>query len=159
MPEDQSAAHKRTIDVGAAIVAALTAVVAGAALWESRDFSPLGSIFPRTIAIGLLLGSLAALARSLLGWGSRTHGIPRDGLLRSALLVSTMVLWIALLEPVGFIASSVVAFFALALIADREPVTVRRVLLFAVASVVVVVAFYLVFVQALKVQLPHGALI
>jgi len=119
----------------------------------------LGSIFPRTIGIGLLLGSLAALVRALAGWGTHSRGIPRDGLLRSGLLVSTMVLWIALLEPAGFIASSVVAFFALALIADREPATVRRVLLFGAASLVVVVAFYLVFVQALKVQLPHGVLI
>jgi len=159
MPENPGAAPKRPIDVGAAIVAAMTAVIAGAALWESRDFSALGSIFPRTIGIALLLTGVAALVRALAGRGTPSRGIARDGLLRSALLVSTMVLWIALLERVGFIASSVVAFFALALIADREPTTVRRVLVFAVASVVVVVVFYLVFVRALKVQLPHGALI
>lgn len=158
MLRNQEIARRRRVDVGAATIAILLAAVAALALWQSREFSALGSIFPRTIAIGLLLASLSALLRAFAGWGSLSRGVPRDGLWRSALLASTMVLWIALLEPLGFIVSSVLGFFALALIADREAVTMRRLILFAVVAVVVVVAFNLVFVHALKVQLPHGLL-
>lgn len=158
MPENPPGTPTGRIDIGAAVVAALAMVVAGAALWEAREFSPLGSIFPRTIGIALLITAFAAMLRALMGRSVLSKGVPRDGLLRSALLMLTMVLWIALLSHVGFIVTSVVAFFALAIIADREPATLRRLVAFAIVAVVVVVAFDLVFVRLLNVTLPGGML-
>lgn len=145
----------RRVDAGGAAVAALLLAIAFAALWQAREFSAFGSLFPRAIGIVLLVASGAALARALSG-RSPARNLSRHGLLRSALLMTTMILWIALLERAGFVASSSVGFLTLALIANRDPITVRRVATFAVLSLVIVVAFDLLFVQVLKVQLPRG---
>jgi len=159
MPEKPPAATRAHADVGAAVVAVVTTAIAAAALWQAHAFSPLGSIFPRTVGIALVLSSLAVLWRAATGRSTPSRGIPRDGLARSLLLVTTMVMWIALLTPVGFVVTSTVAFLALAIVADREPMTLRRLVAFALTAVVVVGLFDLVFERALNVNLPRGLLI
>ena len=148
-------AQKR-IDVGAVVIAALLFLTAAAALWESFQFSTLGSIFPRVIGSTLLLGSALAFVLGLLGRRPVSNGIPLDGVVRSILLILTILAWIALLEPLGFVVSGVVSFVALALIANRDPLTLRRVILYAIVALVVVNAFDLLFLRVLKVTLPRG---
>ncbi len=146
----------RRADIGAAIVAALLMAIAAGALWQSRELSPLGAIFPRTIGAALLVTGAVVLWRTLAGRAHPSRGLPRDGWMRGALMVVVMALWIALLERAGFAVAGVVAFFALAVITDREPSTPKRLLGFLVVALVVVIGFQLLFVQGLKVQLPAG---
>ncbi len=149
-------APSRRADGGAAVVAALLIAVAAAALWQSRELSPLGAIFPRTIGAAMLLAGGIVLWRALRGLAPETRGLPREGAVRGILMVGVTAAWIALLERAGFAVAGVVAFFLLALITDREPPTVRRLLGFIVVSLVVVIGFQLLFVHGLKVQLPAG---
>ena len=148
----------RRPDAGAAFVALLLMLVAVAALWQSREFSPLGAIFPRAIGSALLLAGAIVVWRSLRPTAPKSRGLPRDGWRRGVLLVVAMALWIGLLERAGFVVAGVVAFIALGLITERDPLTAMRLLRLGVAAVVVVVAFQLLFVQGLKVQLPSGSL-
>lgn len=148
----------RRIDAGAAAVAAVLMLVAVAALWESREFSAMGAIFPRTIGTALLVAGVVALWRALRGRAPMSRGIPRDGAMRSLLLMLVMVGWIAVLERVGFAVAGVVGFAALAAITEREPLTVARLARYLVVGALVVIGFQLMFVQGLKVQLPSGTL-
>ncbi len=145
-------------DAGAVAVAVLLMLVAVAALWESREFSAMGAIFPRTIGTALLVAGAVSLWRSLRGRAPMSRGIPRDGAMRSLLLVLVLVAWIAMLERVGFAVAGVVGFVALAAITEREPLTVARLARYLVVGVLVVIGFQLLFVQGLKVQLPPGTL-
>ncbi len=145
-------------DAGAAAIAALLMLVAVAALWQSREFSALGAIFPRTIGTALAVGSAVSLWRSLRGRAATSRGIPRDGAMRSLLLMLVMAGWIAALDRAGFAVSGVIGFVALAAITDREPLTVGRLVRYLLAAAVVVIGFQLLFVHGLKVQLPPGTL-
>lgn len=144
--------------MGALVVAAVLLLGAAGALWQSREFSALGAIFPRTISVALLVASLITLWRTVRGVAPSPRGLQRDGLLRGALLVAVISLWIALLEIAGFIAAGVVAYVALALVTERAALTWSRVLRFLVVAIAFVVAFQLIFVLGLKVQLPKGTL-
>ncbi len=146
-------------DPGAAAIAAFLAVVAALALWQTKDFTMFGSVFPRTIGAAMLLGSLGVMWRALRGRGKASAGLPRDGLARSALLILTMLLWIATLEYAGFLLASTIGFIALALIADRERLTLKRVLTFVVVGFVLVVAFQFLFQRVLGVRLPAGVVV
>ena len=46
----------------------------------------------------------------------------------------------------------------LALVANRDPLSPKRIVGYLVASVVIVLAFHFLFVDILKVQLPRGTM-
>jgi Tripartite tricarboxylate transporter TctB family len=146
------------IDTGAVVVSTLLLIVAAAALWESRQFSSFGAIFPRTIAAVQLVAGAIVLWRALRRRSAPTRGLRSDGLLRGLLLIAVMSIWIVLLERTGFVAAGVLAYVALALVTERERITFGRVLRFLAVAVVFVAGFQLLFVRVLKVQLPGGAL-
>jgi putative tricarboxylic transport membrane protein len=149
---------KQPADVGAAVVAAILALVALAALWGARNFSSMGSWFPNTISVILLGASLLAAWRSLRGRGRKDRSMARDGALRSGLLIVVLLAWILLLETTGFVVTSIAAFLVLALVANRDPLTPKRIAGYVIASAVIVLAFHFLFVDILKVQLPRGTL-
>jgi putative tricarboxylic transport membrane protein len=143
-------------DVGALVVTTILIGVGAIGLWQSREFSPLGAIFPRTICIVLMIAGGVTLWRTLRRRAPSSRGILNEGLVRGVLLIAVMSLWIALLERAGFVVAGVVAYVALALVTERAPPTWQRVLRFLLAAVILVVLFQLIFVMGLKVQLPRG---
>jgi len=145
-------------DTGTVVIATLLLILGAAALWESREFSALGSIFPRTIGIVLLIACMITLWRTLRGRTRPSRGLFPDGWVRGVLLMAVMSLWIALLEPVGFVVAGVVAYVLLALITEREPMTLWRFLRFVLVAAAFVIAFQVIFVHGLNVQLPTGTL-
>lgn len=147
---------KESVDRGAALVAALLAGVAILVLWQAREFTPFASIFPRAVGTALLICSLLALVRIVRGKARSSAAIPSDGLMRSGLLVLSLLLWVALLEGAGFALSSWVGFFALALIANREPLRASRLLTFAAVALICVLLLQLLFQRGLDVRLPAG---
>jgi hypothetical protein len=77
---------------------------------------------------------------------------------RSGLLIVVLLAWILLLETTGFVVTSIAAFLVLALVANRDPLTPKRIAGYVIASAVIVLAFHFLFVDILKVQLPRGTL-
>ncbi len=148
----------RRLDVGTLVAAAVLLLLALAALWQSREFSALGSIFPRAIGVVMVAASVIVLWRTLRRRAPPSRGFAREGLLRGLLLIAVISLWIVLLERAGFALAGVIAYVALALVTEREPLTWRRLLRFAVVAIAFVAAFQLVFVHLLKVQLPVGTI-
>lgn len=148
----------RRADRGTLVVTALLLALALAALWQSRDFSSLGAIFPRAIGAVLLLACVITLWRVLRGRTRPARGLLQEGVLRGVLLIVIIALWIALLEPAGFRVAGIVAYLLLALVTVREPLTIGRVARYLLVAIAFVVAFELLFVHALKVPLPAGTL-
>lgn len=148
----------RRLDVGTLVAAAVLLLLALAALWQSREFSALGSIFPRAIGVVMVAASVIVLWRTLRRRAPPSRGFAREGLLRGLLLIAVISLWIVLLEPAGFALAGVIAYVALALITEREPLTWWRAVRFLVVAIAFVLAFQLLFVHGLKVQLPTGSL-
>lgn len=149
-------AEDRQIDLPGSLVALAIAAVAALALWQAREFSAFGSIFPVVIGATLLLACLAIVVRGF------TIGAPTKaqfvfgaaGLWRSLALIAVMVVWALALEPAGFAVSSWVCFVGLALVADNRRPTLRRSALYAAVGLALVVGLQLLFGQLLNVRLP-----
>ncbi len=149
---------RRKSDVGAAVMAALIAAVAAVMLWETNEFSPFGSIFPRVAGSVMLLGSLLVLGRTLLGKGPGGAQRSSSGLLSSVALIVVMLIWILVLEWAGFALASWLGFVALAFIAGGERPSLRTAALYAVVGLVLVFGLQFLFQEVLGVRLAAGEL-
>lgn len=149
---------RRKSDVGAALMAALIAAVAAVMLWETKEFSQFGSIFPRVAGSVMLLGSLFVLARALLGKGPAGAQRSSSGLVSSVALILVMLVWILVLEWAGFALASWASFVALAFIAGGERPSLRKAALYAVVGLVLVFGLQFLFQEVLGVRLASGEL-
>lgn len=130
-------------------------VVGLAAIYAANDFSMLGSVFPKVISgLMIFLAGLYLVLAWLKPTPARTHEAG-SGLRRLGVMV-TMIVWSLLLEPIGFLPASVIAFAALLLVANFDRWTVRIVLIYAASGIVVLGALYSIFKFALQVPLPQG---
>ncbi len=144
-------------DRGGVAVALAALAVAGYVFWESREFSSLGSVFPRFVAGVLGLAALGLLIAALLGCERPAAREDGSGLRRGA-LAAVLIGWVALVPFAGFLASSLLGFFAVGMVARYEAWPPRRWLGFALATAAAVVSLYVLFTAALEVPLPAGAL-
>jgi hypothetical protein len=126
-----------------------------AAFWNTDDFSSLGSVFPRTIsALMIFLSGLYLVLSWLKPAGKRAQ--EGGSKIRRAAVIAIMVAWAFVLQPVGFLVSSVVAFVLLLVVAHYGSWTARVALFYAAAATLVVGILYLLFEVALQVPLPQG---
>ena len=140
-------------DTPGAIGSALMIAVGAAALVASRDYSMLGAVFPRTI--GGLMVAMGVLYLVLYAMGRTRRGAPAAGSnLRRAGVAAVMLGWAFALVPLGFLASSAIAFVLLLMLANHDRWTPRTVLLYGGAGALLLGGLYLLFKQALQVPLP-----
>lgn len=133
-------------------------LVGATALYHSREFSPLGAVFPRTIAVAMIVLSAVYIAVSMLRPKAPAAHRPGSAWRRIA-LVAVMVLWSVFLERIGFLTTSVTAFAALLVIANYDRWTPRMAVTYAGVAAVVLGGLYAVFRFGLQVPLPQGILI
>lgn len=146
----------RHIDLPSSLTALILAAIAAVAVWQAREFSTFGSIFPIVIGLTLLLTSLAVFIRGLrYGTPAKEHsGRSVSGMRNSLALIVVLIAWAMTLEWAGFALSSWFAFIALALLANGERPTLRRIVLYGVVGCIVIGTVYLLFQHLLKVRLP-----
>jgi hypothetical protein len=122
----------------------------------ARGFSPLASVFPIFIAglVGIFAVCLAVLA--LL---RRLPPLPAsDGSnLRRLALLGTLALWVALIPTIGFIASSIIGFVGVAIVAKYEAWSRRAWAGNILVAAIFVVLLALLFTQVLNVPLSKGS--
>lgn len=140
----------------ASIAACVIFIVIGiTAISAARDYSPLGSVFPRTISALLIF--LCGLYLVLAWLAPHPLPIQDEGSnIRRAAAAFIMVAWAFALAPVGFLLSSVVAFVMLLVITHYGNWTPRIALFYAVGTTVLIASLYLLFRVALQVPLPQG---
>ncbi|MDH5540595.1 MAG: tripartite tricarboxylate transporter TctB family protein [Rhizobacter sp.] len=133
----------------------LAVLVGVAALAYSGGFSPLGSVFPRTI--GGLMIVLALLYTGLALRRPQAATAPAGGsTLRRAGTAAVLLAWAFALQPLGFLFSSICGCIALLLLAQHDRWTPRTGLVYGLATMFVLGALYVLFRFVLKVPLPVG---
>lgn len=145
-------------DVGGVIVAAVLIGIACLVLWDTTTYVDLDSkVFPRTVAIVLILASLGYIVLWLLG---RTAPEPRTegSWPRRILLVLVMLASVLAMPLVGFLAASLAMFALLLVVAMYDPWTPYRVIVYPIVGVAVVLGFYYIFSELLLVPLPTASL-
>lgn len=138
-------------------LASVVMVFAFGALWFSKGMSVMGSIFPRSVAIMMLIFSIALLVRALVAH-PRLPAAERGNTGRRLGLVAVLLVWGLSLRWLGFIASSLLCAGALVWLAHYHAWTSRRVLAYALVLIAIIAFFYALFAVLLNVPLPVGDL-
>jgi putative tricarboxylic transport membrane protein len=145
-------------DVGGMVFAALFVLLGAYALWDTQDISPLGSVFPVTMASAMMLLSLLYIGVALARPGPARERDSGESTPRRVLLVVVLFAWVASMPWLGFALSGLGGFLLLAAVAHHDPWTPRRTLVYGLVGVAVVAGFQALFAIALKVPLPKSAL-
>lgn len=148
--------HKtRHLDPASTAACVIFIAIGIAAISMTKHFSPLGSVFPKTISALMIFLSILYLVLAWLNPRPVPSKQPGSNIRRAA-AAFIMVTWAFALEPVGFLLSSVVAFVLLLVLAHYGSWTPRVALSYAVGTTVLLASLYLLFKVALQVPLPQG---
>jgi len=138
------------------LMPALFMTVSVICLWQTRDMSQLGAVFPATIAVVILMAGVLRLVQLMLrgvqGNAQRTRGSTP----RRLLLVVAMVAWALAMPWIGFLTAGLTSFFLLMMIAQHGGWTSRRLLAHLAIGAILVAFFYGLFALLLHVPLPVG---
>lgn len=134
------------------------AAIAAVALWQAGSLNSEAAVFPRTIAIGMLvLCALAALETLL------TRRVVEDRSSGSALrrigVPASMAAGVALVPVLGFAAAGIVMAAGLMAAAEHDRRSLQSWGLLGLGIAVVIIAFTLGFRDLLSVPLPAGLLL
>lgn len=161
------ASLRKPHDLPGVIVAALFIGLGVVLIWQSGSLSPMGSVFPLTIAVAMIVFSTLLIARNVV-IGAREAPTaapdePDGGDLRRTIprmiaFYVAMVLWVAALPVVGFFVTSLVGFFVVMATAAHERMSPREAVLMVVAGSVIVAGFYIVMREVLMIPIPRGLL-
>lgn len=124
----------------------------------AADFEMLGAVFPRAIASLLMVLAGLYIVLALKRPSPRPAPVEGSRWRRLAMFV-VMLAWALLLEPLGFLTTSLACYAAALLIANYDRWTARMTLAYASVGLVILVGLYVLFSQILMVPLPRGALI
>ena len=148
-------------DIGGMVTAAVFILVAVIALWDTTNMADADSfVFPRTVAIAMVVFSIMLIAWNLIRPESGNGETSPAGAStpRRVGLVAAMLVSAALMPWLGFLISGFAAFVAIMLIAMYDPWTPYRSIVYALVCVAFVLGFYLLFAKLLLVPLPVGTL-
>ena len=141
------------------IAGSLLAIASGAlAIWHAKEFSPLGAVFPRTIAALMIVFSAVYIAVAILR-PEQPRAMPAGSTGRRLAVSGVLLAWSFLLEPVGFLATSVASYAAILVIANYDRWTPRMALSYALTGAAVLGSLYAIFRFGLQVPLPEGLLL
>lgn len=147
-------------DVGGMLMAVVFILLAVGALWDTTNMADADSfVFPRAIAIAMILFSLALivwnLVRPSMGNGETVEGASTP---RRVGLVAAMLIGTALMPYIGFVLSGLGVFAAIVVFAMYDPWTRLRFIVYPLTGIGIVLGFYAIFAKVLLVPLPTGLL-
>ncbi len=141
------------------LIACMVFLLLGAVIWwVSADYSPLGSVFPRTIATLMMLLSVLYIilrARKSVPVQAEAGG----SVLRRASMFAIMLLWALAFTHIGFLVTSLICFALVLVVANYDRWTLRSMAVYAVSGVVIIGVLYVLFKEILQVPLPAGMLL
>jgi putative tricarboxylic transport membrane protein len=148
----------RTTDLRGIGACALLMALAWGVFSAAAEFEMLGAVFPRAVASLLMV--LAGLYIVL----ALRRPAPRPAALtgsrgRRLAMFGVLLAWALLLEPLGFLTTSLACYAAALLIANFDRWTPRMTLAYGGVGLVILVGLYLLFSQVLMVPLPRGLML
>ncbi len=141
-------------DLGSLAVSLVFVAIGFVVLYDTTGYADMDSkIFPRAAAIVLILTAGASCVTWLLR-PAAVWGLGGGNWWRRILLVGAMLLAALLMPRLGFLPSGILVFAGGLVAGMDERWDARHLLLYALSSAVIVVAFYALFKYALYVPLP-----
>jgi hypothetical protein len=145
--------------IGSVVIAALLLICGAVVLWETTTYFDFDSaIFPRTVASLLVALCLIHILLWLMGLAAPSESAEPGSSPRRIGLVLLMLAGAFAMPWLGFILSALATFGCLTLLAMYEPWTRLRVIVYPLVGIAVVLGFYLLFGEILRVPLPVGSL-
>ena len=137
-----------------ALVSMLAVGLGTLAILQTTDMPELGRVFPLTAGLVAITAGLGVIAQIVLGPSNASQDASAVDFVRAGLLSVTLLIWALALNPLGFVPACAIAVVIVAVIARREPMSVRSIVFHAIAGVVLVVGFSLLLSEVLNVRLP-----
>jgi hypothetical protein len=146
-------------DLPGTLIAAAFILIGALGWWDTTDMSdPDSYVFPRTVIALMIAFSLLLILRNLLYGGGRHHLSMAGSWPRRLGLVAVMLLGALAMPLVGFLPSGIAVFLAIMLLAMYDPWNGYRRLVFPLVGLAIVVGFFVLFSEVLRVPLPVGSL-
>ena len=141
-------------DIGGVVIAVLLVLVGAVTLVDTADYLDTDSVvFPRAAAIMLIVCSVLVAVVSFVR-GDVASGFGTGHWWRRLLLVGGMIVTCLLMPFVSFLPAVIVSFITALIAATHERLSAIRAVSYVLASVVIVLGFYVLFRYGLKVPLP-----
>ena len=144
-------AKLRNTNIASSIVVIFITIV----FWLQRSYTTsLVNIFPDFVLVVLDLLAIILCVRGLKGYEDNEAPFANVKFSRLTVAVALLAIWMLLLQPLGFIPSSIVLFLAMTLFLRGRPIRKRMIITDAAISVVLVVVTYVIFARLLSIPLP-----
>jgi len=139
-------------------IAAIVFILGALVFWsDTGQMQYNGYIFPRLIIIMLIVFSAFMLVQtSSKKEEKKEETAPGDNLKYMSVAVILVLVWIALLNVLGFIVSSVLSLTILTTILEHHATELRRVAFTTSVYIALLVVFWYIFHKLLLVPLPTG---
>lgn len=111
-------------------------------------------VFPRAVIIALVVFSLLGILKDIVKPSDQQRAPLSGNAWRSVFLVVTMLVSILLIPLIGFLLALQITFVLLMVVAMYERWTTKRLMLYPLMAVVVVLSLYLLFSEVFLVQFP-----
>jgi len=139
-------------DWGGLAVAAACIALGGWVLYVAEGYTPFAAVFPRTVAIVMILASLGWIVMVAVGAGRRAEGVG-GSLWRPLVLIGVAAGWALLISVLGFLGAGVVGFIGAMVVAKFHPWSGRAWLGHVALAALVTGGAYALFAFGLKVPL------
>jgi putative tricarboxylic transport membrane protein len=159
---DQAATPMKYRDTGSIVLALLFIAIGIFAITGTADMTPLGAVFPTTIAFGLIAFCLLLIADHLRrprAPGTLSSADPAAtpaSAWRRATVAAALAAWIVLIPQLGFAVASALGFVGVTAIANHDRLSPVRALAYAGVALITVAAFYALMAQVLLIRMPAG---
>ncbi|NDV86788.1 hypothetical protein GTW51_08740 [Aurantimonas aggregata] len=162
------ASLRKPHDVPGTILAALFVALGAFLILQTGNMSPMGSVFPITVSVAMIVFALALILRNVvLGMrpvpaaadeapGEAQPEASHESMPRRLLFLLAMIVWIVLIPILGFFVSSVLAYFAIMLVATHDRMSLREGAALVVIGLAILTVFYLVMARVLLIPMPTG---
>ncbi len=146
-------------DTSSIVMACLFIFMAVVFLWDTTNMLDSdSSVFPRAVAIAMIVFSLLLIVWHLIKPRQKgDRSLPEASTARRVALVAAMLTGCAAMPWLGFLIPGILSFFALMFIAMYDRWTTKKMVLYPIIAVAIVVGFYTLFGNLLQVPLPVGS--
>jgi predicted outer membrane lipoprotein len=145
-------------DLPGTLIAVAFVIIGALAWWDTTDMAdPDSYVFPRTVVVLMIGFSLLLILRNLVYGGGRHHRSTAGSWPRRVGLVAVLVAGALAMPLVGFLPAGAAVFLALLALAMYDPWTPYRRIVFPLVGLAIVVGFYVLFSEVLRVPLPVGS--
>jgi hypothetical protein len=152
-------------DPAGTFVAALFVILGIVLTIQSRSMTAMGSVFPTTISIALIVFSSVLIIRNLVLTlrgsevaESQSDEAPKAGgsNARRAFFIGAMISWIVLIPILGFLAASIAGYFVVMTVAMHERMSLKQIALLILLGVAILAGFYVLMTEVLLIPMPRG---